>query len=156
MRRKDREITSTGEIEAILGECKVCRLAMAAGDEIYIVPLNYGYTLEGGELTLYFHSAREGRKLGLLRRNPRVCFEIDREGSLLAGENACSYSFSFASVIGTGTVEFLDGEEKERALRIIVECQTGKKGSLAFGAEELAMVTAYRVKAAEFTGKKRV
>lgn len=30
-----------------------------------MVPLSYGYKLEKGQITLYFHSAKEGRKLDI-------------------------------------------------------------------------------------------
>ena len=43
MRRKDREITERAEIEAILREAQVCRIALADDDGPYIVPMSFGY-----------------------------------------------------------------------------------------------------------------
>ena len=43
MRRKEREITDTHQLQQILEECKVCRVAMQDKDGLYLVPLNFGY-----------------------------------------------------------------------------------------------------------------
>ena len=81
MRRKDREVTDICGIEEILRQCKTCHVAMVDDGAPYVVPLSYGYQmLDDGRLALYFHSAKEGRKLDILRRNSRLCFEIANEG----------------------------------------------------------------------------
>src|SRR5512133_3293331 len=72
MRRSEREITDRGELRRVLEDARVCRLAMADGGRPYLVPLSFA--LDGDDLVL--HSARAGRKLELLRRNPEVCFEF--------------------------------------------------------------------------------
>lgn len=83
MRRNDREITDSREILSIVNECKVIRLAMLDEQGLpYIIPLNFGYRFADGVFTFYCHSAREGHKLELLRRDPRVSFEMDCRGEL--------------------------------------------------------------------------
>ena len=77
MTRKEREVTDMNEIIKILDKCKILRLGLVDGDEPYIVPMNYGYTMEDGELTLYLHCAPVGRKLDIIRVNPKVFFEMD-------------------------------------------------------------------------------
>ena len=47
MRRHDREVKNLEGIREILDVCKVCRLGMYDGGEVYIVPMNYGYELDG-------------------------------------------------------------------------------------------------------------
>ena len=83
MRRKEREVTDIKEIREVLDSCKVCRLGIADEGGAYIVPLNYGYRLEDGVLTLYFHGAKEGKKLDLIRKNPEVGFEMDGRHELM-------------------------------------------------------------------------
>ena len=73
MRRKDKEITDKAEIESIIGSSMVCRLAMTDKNRPYIVPLCFGYK----DNTLYFHSAGQGKKLDILKKNNLVCFEFD-------------------------------------------------------------------------------
>ena len=104
MRRHDREITDSREILSIVNECKVIRLAMLDEQGLpYIIPLNFGYRFADGVFTFYCHSAREGRKLELLRRDPRVSFEMDCRGELQSADHACGYGYYYASVIGSGT-----------------------------------------------------
>ena len=72
MRRRDKEITDQAELRRILQDARVCRLAMCDGDRPYLVPMSFA--LDGDDLVL--HSARSGRKLEVLARNPAVCFEV--------------------------------------------------------------------------------
>ena len=68
MRRKDREITEWSELVDVIQRCDVCRLVLNDGDYPYIVPLNFGFDAEDGNITLYFHSALEGYKTDLFQR----------------------------------------------------------------------------------------
>ena len=106
MRRKEREVTDVGEIRGILDECKVCRLGLSDEDGIYMVPMNYGYREQDGKLILYFHGAKEGKKVEMIRKDPRAGFEMDCGHGLQEGEKACQYSYYFASVIGTGSLSW--------------------------------------------------
>ena len=100
MRRKDREVTDIEQLLEIIDCCKVCTIAMQDKDGLYIVPLNFGYEFKDESLTLYFHSAKEGRKISAIAENSRVCFEMDCEHRLIEAEDACGYAYSFKSIIG--------------------------------------------------------
>ena len=80
MRRSDREVRDVQGIVEILELCKTCHVAMQDGDAPYVLPLSFGYTLEDGQLTLFFHSAKAGKKLDLLRRNNHAGFSMCHEG----------------------------------------------------------------------------
>ena len=82
MRRKDREVSNTEDIKHIIEKCKVCHLAMVDKGLPYVVPLNFGYIVDGNSLTLFFHSAKTGRKLDIFNENNAVCFEMVCEGKL--------------------------------------------------------------------------
>lgn len=128
MRRRDREITNREEIEAILSQAPVCRLALNTGDGApYIVPLCCGCEwLPDGRLRLVFHSAPVGRKLRLIQADPRVGFELDAGYELLPGVTACRYSCRFASVVGTGTANLLeDIDEKRSAVELMMRRLSG-------------------------------
>ena len=120
MRRKDREITDFDEIVAIMRKCDVCRLALNDGDFPYIVPLNFGLEVRGDQAFLYFHAAREGKKLDLIARDNRASFEMDCDHSLILSDEKMSCTMSYASVIGRGTIELLPEEEKYEALKILM------------------------------------
>jgi nitroimidazol reductase NimA-like FMN-containing flavoprotein (pyridoxamine 5'-phosphate oxidase superfamily) len=157
MRRKDREINDPGEKIALIARCKVCRLALCDGDAPYIVPLNFGYTYENNTLCLYFHGANEGRKLDILKKNNRACFELDCEHKLIEADRACGYGFAFASVVGFGAVEILEtDEEKIHGLNVLMKHQTGRDTAFSYGEKDLRSVTVLRMTAAEFTGKQKL
>ncbi|RKX93019.1 MAG: pyridoxamine 5'-phosphate oxidase family protein [Spirochaetes bacterium] len=149
MRRKDKERQNKAAIEKILNEAKVCRLGLFDGVKPYIVPMNYGY--KAG--ILYFHSAREGRKVEILKKNPVVCFEIDIPGSVVSSEEACSWSINYRSVMGEGTAAFVSDEnKKEEALRCIMDHYSGKT-EWSFSSEMLKKTLVFAVKAENITVK---
>ena len=155
MRRKDREVTDKKEIEAILAEAKILHLGLNDGGCPYVVPLHYGYEFEAGKLTLWMHSAKEGYKLDLIRKDPHVCAQIDcRVEAVSGGDIPCKYGSLFASVIGRGTAEILeDEEEKIRGLQILMKHQTGR--DFEFSPEMAAGVEVIRVRIAELSAKAR-
>jgi nitroimidazol reductase NimA-like FMN-containing flavoprotein (pyridoxamine 5'-phosphate oxidase superfamily) len=118
MRRKEREITDRIALDEIVHKALTCRLAMCDGDQPYVIPLNFGYDGK----SIYIHCAQEGKKLDILRKNNRVCFEVDVDHELVKGESPCDWSIKAKSVIGLGKAALIeDGEEKRRALDIIME-----------------------------------
>ena len=155
MRRKDRQITDLEAIRAILDKAKVLHLAMIDGDRPYVVPLNYGYTLADGRLTLYLHSAREGRKLDVLRQNDRVAFVLETNVSQVSGGDIpCKYGEAYASVMGEGRAVLLtDSAEKMAALSILMKTQTGRE--FAFTPAMAESVAVLRVNVDSFSAKAR-
>ena len=154
MRRADRQITDVKEISEILQGCKVCHLAMTDQGMPYVVPLNFGYVMEGEILTLYFHSAWEGKKTEILRENNAVCFSMCREGELVKVVNPCQSGYYYESVIGFGDIVFVnDIEEKCHALTLLMKHQTGQ--DFTFNDKQAASVCVYKVATGNFTGKRK-
>jgi len=155
MRRKDREVKDIKGIEEILLQCSTCHVAMVDNGSPYVVPLSYGYRiLNGNMLALYFHCALEGRKLDVLRRNNRVCFEMANEGEPVHAETPCNSGYYYASVIGFGEAVFVeDVDEKSKALSIIFSHQTGE--NIAFSPEQTKSVCVFKIVSTDFTGKKK-
>jgi nitroimidazol reductase NimA-like FMN-containing flavoprotein (pyridoxamine 5'-phosphate oxidase superfamily) len=155
MRRKDREVKDKNVIEEILLQCRTCHVAMIDGDMPYIVPLSYGYGFtDDGALELYFHSAPEGRKLDILRRNNAVCFEISYEGAPVFAETPCNSGYYFSSVIGYGKVLFIEGaDEKCKALSVMFKRQSGK--DVLFTADQAENVCVYKIVSTDFMGKRK-
>ncbi|MDE5539925.1 MAG: pyridoxamine 5'-phosphate oxidase family protein [Bacilli bacterium] len=131
MRRKDREVTDSKRIEDIIRRCSCCRIGFYDEGEIYIVPLNFGYELKNNAYVFYFHGAKEGRKIDLIQKSPKVGFEMDNDGIVCApndAEAACSYTNRFQSIIGNGIVSIVsDTEEKKMGLTLIMEHNAGKR-----------------------------
>ena len=153
MRRKDREVTDIDQIKKILNDCKTCHLAMVDDGQPYVVPLSYAYVMDGSTLTLFFHSAKEGRKIEILKKNSRVCFEMCNEGEPVFAESApCNSGYYFSSVHGLGDAEFIENvDEKCYALKILMRCQAGI--DVDFTPPQVENVCIFKVPSTDFTGK---
>ena len=152
MRRKDREVTDPAAIRQILDSARVMYMGLSDLGEPYVVPLNYGYTLENGILTFYFHSAPAGRKMEILKENPAVFCTVAVEGGLKGeGGTACAYGYAFASVMGQGRATVLtDPGDKQAALDLLMRHQTGM-GDFTY--EAISKVAVVRVTMESYTAK---
>jgi nitroimidazol reductase NimA-like FMN-containing flavoprotein (pyridoxamine 5'-phosphate oxidase superfamily) len=150
MRRKDKEIQDSAQIWDIVQGSDVCRLGMARDGMSYIVPVSFGYDAEA----LYFHTAREGKKITYIEANPAVCFEFERRVQLLSSaDDPCHWTFSFQSVIGYGTVqELVAPVDKMYGLRRIVEHYAAGHPWEA-GATALDGIRVWKVSIERLTGK---
>ncbi len=154
MRRSDREIGTFDEITDVVERCGCVRIAMVDQGMPYIVPMNFGFESEGGSLVLYMHSAKQGRKIDILKENPDVCFEMDIPAGVVEGDAACSWTQSYESVVGSGTVEFLETpEEKKTGLTAIVK-HYGFGGTPDYPDAMLEKTCVMRVNVSELSGKR--
>ena len=154
MTKRERQITDESQILKILDNAKVLHLGLSVNDEPYVVPMNYGYNMEDGRLVLYMHSALLGKKLDMIRINPRVFFELDCDRMPFEGDKPCQYGLVYSSVMGRGTARIIeDVEEKKRAMTILMKTQTGKE--FVFDEKLVSIVAVIRVDVAEYTAKHR-
>lgn len=124
MRKKKCEITDRAAIDAILSRCRVGRMASVGSDGYpYITPVNYVY-FKGA---IYFHCARAGEKLDNIRRDSRVCFEVDIPLAYLDldyygdSPEACKVHQFYHCVIVRGRAEVVTQiQEKLGALNALV------------------------------------
>lgn len=148
MRRSDRAITDPQELESVLREGAVCRMGLCDEGKPYVVPMNYGYR----DGSVFLHSAAEGRKIDILRRNPSVCLEFEKDVELVPAEAACSFSMKYRSVIASGKAVFLEGtEEKSFGLNAIMLQYTGRE--FVFPPQALEKIVVLRVDLEECSGK---
>ena len=91
MRRQDKAITDPQEIEALIHQATICRLAITDDHQPYIIPLCFGYA----QNTLYFHAATAGKKIDLLKKNPQVCFEMDFDTRVILNPHACMCGMTY-------------------------------------------------------------
>jgi hypothetical protein len=148
MRRKDKEIADRAEMESIIRESTICRLALADNEQPYIVPLCFGYK----DNSLYFHSASEGKKIDILRKNKNVCFEFDVGSKIKTGKPACEWGMKYRSVIGFGKASFLeDSDSKQAALDIIMQQYSDE--SFAYSEKILKKTLVIKVEITHMTGK---
>ena len=154
MTKRERQIFDPEQIKAILDTAKVLHLGLAVDNEPYVVPMNYGYLMEDGNLTLYLHSALLGKKLDMIRANPNVFIEMDCDRMPFEGEKPCQYGLAYASVMGRGTAVIVeDVEEKKKAMSVLMKTQTGK--DFTFEDRLVSIVAVIRIDVSEYTAKKR-
>ena len=135
MRRNDREITDSREILSIVNECKVIRLAMLDEQGLpYIIPLNFGYRFADGVFTFY-------------------C-QMDCRGELQSADHACGYGYYYASVIGSGTAELIEGAEKLDALSALMRHMAGREDTFTEEQARGVAVLAIRVRSLSAKAKK--
>ena len=120
MRQKNREIKEFNEIIEVMKRCDVCRLALNDDGYPYILPLNFGMKIVDGKVILYFHSALEGYKVDLIKKDNRASFEMDCMHQLQYFEEKGYCTMAYESVIGSGRIRILEEEEKMDALKSIM------------------------------------
>lgn len=123
MRRKKRQVTDLAAIKNLVEKSQVVRIALNGEDYPYVVPVNYGYEWKDEQLNLYVHGANEGKKVSMIKDNPKVAIEMDGNHKLVEGNrNAATYSYAYQSLIGFGTAELLENlEERRKALILLMD-----------------------------------
>lgn len=155
MRRKNREITGTDELVAVMKKCTICRLALNDGEYPYILPLNFGIETDGGKVMLYFHSALAGYKVELFKKNPRASFEMDCGHGLEYVREKGYCTMHYESVIGHGRIKILEDEEdRRRAIASMMEHYHGKDAP--YNPQSLPQTLIYALCVEEMTGKRNL
>ena len=151
-RRLDKEMPDWADQLDVLRTQSVATLAMARGDEPYLVTMNVAY--DEGERCFYAHAATTGKKMEFLRVNPRVWGQVVEDGGPVAGK--CTQKYR--SVMFEGTVEEVtEPERKLRAMERLIEKfepdpTASKARMLTQGAMDRTTVLCIRVH--QFSGKR--
>lgn len=152
MRVARKEIKDTDVIDGLLNSSHVGRLGTAGADGYPMIkPLNFVY-FEGA---VYFHSALEGEKIDHIRRDGRVCFEVDLPVAYARSEgNPCGTSCLYSSVIIRGRASLVETvEEKTAALRMLVKKYEPERDPVEFPENKLAITAVVRIDIESMTGK---
>ena len=106
---KKNEPTQGGlaEMEQTLKNAEIGRLGLCNGSTPYIIPLNFAY-LPG---KIGFHCNWSGKKLDLIAKNPRCCFEVDEYMGEVSYHYDALCHLDYDSVIATGTARIEKNEE---------------------------------------------
>jgi nitroimidazol reductase NimA-like FMN-containing flavoprotein (pyridoxamine 5'-phosphate oxidase superfamily) len=148
MRKKDREITDRSILEAILNRAGVCRIALADCGEPYVIPVCFGYE----DNTIFIHSAPAGKKIEMLKKNPRCCVEVEISDGPVRSDTPCRWDMRYQSVISTGTARILDDyAEKCAAMNCIIRHFGGPE--YPFSEKELEGVCLVKISLDGMTGK---
>ncbi len=149
MRKATKEIADRAEIEEILARAEVLFLALRDEPAPYVVPLNFAFA----DGAIWFHGAREGTKLDLIRRDPRVGFSAVADARVVPAPAACDSSALGSSVVGRGTaVVCTDPGERRRGLDALMR----RYGIVApaYRADALERTCVVRIDVEELRGKR--
>ena len=157
MRRSDRA-QSLEFAQTLIDRCTYGVVAISTGEDTpYCLPLS----LVRVDNRLYFHCAKQGRKLDLLRRNPKVCvtFVGTSEPAYVESNNTFTDYFQSAMVTGTAS-EVLEDDEKIEALRALCtkvtpESMSGDNFERAVSGS-LAVTGVWRIEMEEVTAKAKL
>lgn len=130
---------SPGEIDEFMLTQKVGRVGCSSDGETYVVPVIFARHDD----CLYVYTT-EGKKVEMMRKNARVCFEVDEY--LVTG--------GWRSVIVQGTYEELHDEDARRALKIISDRVRSSTNSREQDRGSGRVPVAFRVRVTEITGRK--
>ncbi|MGD0661265.1 MAG: pyridoxamine 5'-phosphate oxidase family protein [Syntrophorhabdales bacterium] len=152
MRVAKKEISDKKTVEKLLAQCAVGRLGTVNSEGYPMVkPLNFVYH----EGRIYFHSARKGEKIEDIKRDERVCFEVDLPLAFVRGEGSpCKADYRYRSVICTGSARLVEeGQEKLAALKALMEKYQPEGGYGDFPEEKVALTAVIRIDVLTMTGK---
>ena len=152
MRKASREITDSFELKMLLDGCQTMRLGLHDEPYPYIVPLSFGWEEKDGKIVLYFHCAKEGKKLDLIEKNANVCAEFDTLGGYKS--TAHGVTADYRSIIAFGRAERVYGEELVHGLELLLQhCHVEGYSARECAATELTAVVKITVE--RLTGKER-
>jgi hypothetical protein len=106
------------EVHSILDEALVCHVGFVQDGQPYVIPTIHA---REGE-TLYLHGANANRTFRVLAEGAPCCLTATLVDELVLARAALHHSLNYRSVIVLGTTrEVTDADEKQRALRLVVE-----------------------------------
>ena len=154
MRKSDREIKSKEEIIDIIKRCDVIRLAFNNGDYPYILPLNFGFEVKNDKVIFYLHSALEGTKVDIMKKDNRASFEMDTKHELQYYEEKGYCTMSYESIIGRGRIRILPEDEKMNALKKLMG-HYHKSEDIYFNPAAISRTLVYSLEVEEMTAKRK-
>jgi nitroimidazol reductase NimA-like FMN-containing flavoprotein (pyridoxamine 5'-phosphate oxidase superfamily) len=151
MRRKELEITDPNKLKKILKKAKYVTIALSMDNQPYLVSLSHGY--DEAHNCIYFHCAKEGKKIDYLKSNNVVWGQALLDGGYQ--EDECNHFFATAQF--RGKVTFLkDVKEKQQAVECMIR-QLNKKAKKMIDEttpEKLKKTTFGRIDISYMSGKK--
>ncbi|MCW4012071.1 MAG: pyridoxamine 5'-phosphate oxidase family protein [Candidatus Bathyarchaeota archaeon] len=152
MRRKDKQVTEHNELVKPLKEAEYITLALCSENKPYIATISHGYDEENN--CIYFHSAKEGKKIDIIKENPLVW----GQALIDAGYQHGSCDHLYHTTQFSGTVTFVeDMTEKEHALKLTIKQLDNDPETIIENQvkpNSVAKVYIGRIDIQEMTGKK--
>jgi len=114
LRRSDKQWNDREEIEQVLASVRIMTVACCLENEPYLFTVDFAWEPQARQL--WFHCAAEGRKMGIIKANPRVCVTVVEDRGYVEGE--CDHAYR--SLILEGQAHIVtDLAEKRRGLELL-------------------------------------
>lgn len=153
MRRKDREVKDFEVIKQIIDECEIIRIGLVDEDLYpYIVPMNFAYEIVDEQIYIYLHGAMAGRKFELMKKNGVCSFEMDCGHKMELIYEAKDVTMRYKCVMGKANIEFLEGDEKQRGIDIIMN-RDERTRNFEYNKTVVPRTAVMRLTVTEYTGK---
>lgn len=156
MRRHDREITDSARINGIIRCCECVHLGFVDGEDAYVVPVNFALAEEEGKRVFYIHGAQEGRKAELIREKGRCSFAMNCSHEVLTADAACDFSYYYQSVMGKGSIAFVDDPDKKAAALNLIMGQYSDRDDWGFPEAVLQRTGVIRLEVTELSAKENM
>lgn len=123
MRREEFNIEDEKSIDNILNECEYGTLSLISDNKPYCVALNFVKYKD----SIYFHGAKEGKKIETIKQNSLASFLVVKPYSIIPSYfsdtlAACPATQFFASVFIEGKIDFVeDLNKKSDVLNALME-----------------------------------
>lgn len=152
MLRKDREITERAEIIDVLKRCDTISVGLFDEEYPYVVPFSFGYEDKDGELSVFIHGAKIGKKIELIEKNPHVCVE----GHIFIEVTDTPHGVTtlYESIIAYGKIERITGEEALAAMRNMLARYD--YADYPLNEKKVALTAVYKIVVSEITGKRNL
>lgn len=152
MRKQNLLVKDMDEIKHFLDGATTMRLAFNGEDNYPIIlPLSYGYSVDGDKLTFYFHGGFNGVRYESLLKDNHVCIETDSfERYRQAPPSATA---DYISLVGFGdAVELKDDEKTDGMRKILEHCGYGY---IDIDPDLFKITSVFKVELEEYTCKKK-
>ncbi|MDD1744153.1 MAG: pyridoxamine 5'-phosphate oxidase family protein [Methanomassiliicoccales archaeon] len=149
MRKKEKEVTDVSVMEEQLHRAEIMRLAFCDADEPYVVPVCFAYQ----DGVIFVHSAKEGRKLDIIKRTGKVCFEVDTY-KIVAKDAPCKWTIDYTSVIGLGDAILVEDVNKKREALDVIMAHYGAVAPFEYSESALAKMLIIRIAVRSMTCKR--
>lgn len=150
MRRKEKEVCSREVMEKLLNSAQIIRIGLLDGKEPYIVPMLFGYR----EGSIFMHSAKEGRKIDIIKKGGMVCFEVEEAGEVAEKDTPCKWTLDYVSVVGWGEARILESRDEMRKGLDIIMLHYGGKPPFEYTEPTLSKMVVIRIDITTMTCKR--
>jgi uncharacterized protein len=152
IRRRDKEVTDPELLLKPLLEADYITLSLCMDNQPYIATLSHGY--DPDKNCVYFHSARDGKKIDFLKSNPVVWGQALIDNGYQQG--SCDHLYHTTQF--SGIVSFVeDLEEKKHALTTMIRQLDESPDKIMANQlmpESIAKICIGRINIHELTSKK--